>query len=81
MSDTFSFVKKEVPSRSYSRGTGRYEKTIQEILKSKENPVKIELGDTKPTSAYQSFNRIVKNSYSDKVCVHKIAGEIYIEKI
>jgi hypothetical protein len=79
--ESFTFVEAEPPKRVAKRG--KYEATIEEILKAKlTKPVKVELGETKAQSAYQSFNRIIKSKkYDNKLAIHKIGGEIYIEKI
>jgi hypothetical protein len=78
-STPFTFEAQEVPKRLARKG--RYEATLENVLDSEAQSVKINIEDVKLSSAYQSFNKVVKTKYPDKLAVHKISDGIYIEKL
>ena len=79
--EKFTYEAGVMPKKMVAKG--KYEATLEDILKSKETKgvIKVNLDGVKAATAIQSFNRIIKNKYGDKLSAHKIDGEIYIEKV
>ncbi|MFA5558186.1 MAG: hypothetical protein WDA59_01820 [Methanofastidiosum sp.] len=77
--DEFVLIPEDIPPRKKS---GRYRKTVDSFIASNKKSARIPMEEgVQMNSVYSGFNRVIKDSYSDKVNVRRIDGELYIEKL
>jgi len=71
-------VQQKKPIKSHR---GIYARTIDEFLKTDAPVCKPDCSGVNIVTAYNGFDRAIKNKYSDRVLLSRVDGEIYIEKL
>ena len=77
---TFDFEEATLPKLARVRKSSKYSITLDKFMDSKQNVIRLNLGEVHINTATQGFRNAIARKYPGEVSVHKREDSLYLKK-